>query len=378
MKTKPRLLYILHCYYNRGGTEQHTRDLAAGLAEHFDIAIAALEKDQLHIIKDGKTTKVFQVGQVPWPITPYEAPVFTQALAQVVGETEPDLIHIQHFFNWPLSLVDHVRAMGKPVVLSLHDYYAITPYFTMQGARDAQHALSKEFVLAIFKSDISDYLRQRLEILQKSFAQVAHKIVPSTYLQQQLKSALPGNYRVIGHGIRPFTPETKVQSTKLRFGYVGTLLPQKGWQQLAGAFQSVHKKHPECALHFFGGGAPVKSNVPYIQFHGTYEQHDLGRICSLIDVGVIPSVFPETFSLVLSELWHGGVPVAASSLGALGERIQDGVNGRSFNPYSTEETAAALGWFLENTSWRSWKLPQPRLLDEMIKEYCTFYNAILG
>ena len=43
------------------------------------------------------------------------------------------------------------------------------------------------------------------------------------------------------------------------------------------------------------------------------EQHDAG-----FDVAVIPSVFAETYCLVLSEMWMAGLPVAVSDIGALG------------------------------------------------------------
>ena len=38
-------------------------------------------------------------------------------------------------------------------------------------------------------------------------------------------------------------------------------------------------------------------------------QEDIPKICQEIDVAIIPSVFAETYSLVLSEMWMGGIPV---------------------------------------------------------------------
>jgi glycosyltransferase involved in cell wall biosynthesis len=44
--------------------------------------------------------------------------------------------------------------------------------------------------------------------------------------------------------------------------------------------------------------------------------------------GLLPSIWPETWSLALTELWRAGLPVAAFDLGAPAERIR--ATGRGF------------------------------------------------
>src|SRR3990172_4413841 len=57
--------------------------------------------------------------------------------------------------------------------------------------------------------------------------------------------------------------------------------------------------------------------------HGTYKPGGLTVLVETIDVdlGIIPSIVPETFSLTLSELWAAGIPVLAGSAGAMARRI---------------------------------------------------------
>ncbi len=62
-----------------------------------------------------------------------------------------------------------------------------------------------------------------------------------------------------------------------------------------------------------------------VAFHGPYEEVDIakkiGRISA--DLAIIPSIFPETYSFVLTELMWSGQVVLASKIGALTERIEE-------------------------------------------------------
>src|SRR5262249_2728233 len=130
-------------------------------------------------------------------------------------------------------------------------------------------------------------------------------------------------------------------------------------------------------LHFFGGPIPDVPALEGVLFHGAFRPEDLPRLCAEIDVAVIPSVFPETYCLVLSEVWMGGLPVAASGLGALGERVEEGVSGKKFRPGDPSSIAEALCWFLEQ-DWRRWQVPRPRTLDAMLADYDALYQEVLG
>ena len=133
---------------------------------------------------------------------------------------------------------------------------------------------------------------------------------------------------------------------------------------------------PEKAtLNFYGGVR--ESKIPGLTFHGVYEQHHLPKICANIDVAIIPSIFQETFSLVLSEMWMGGLPVAVSDFGSLRERVIEGVNGKKFPPGDIKEIQDTIQWFLTHDEWKSWKIPASRALSDMAEEYRTIYNGLL-
>ena len=67
-----------------------------------------------------------------------------------------------------------------------------------------------------------------------------------------------------------------------------------------------------------------------IRFAGAIPPEQVGRALSELDCLIVPSLWHETFCLVIQEANAVGVPAVASDLGALPERVGDGVTGRLF------------------------------------------------
>jgi len=376
---RPHLLYFLHNFHNRAGTEEHTKLLGAELSEDFKIAYLFPQGGTLVLrFQDSGEELTFPGAQMPWPLPPIKDATINSALKTVFEKFKPDLIHIQHTFNWPLGILAQLEALRCPLVMSFHEYFSITPFFTMQGTEDPVVALSSLYIKQVFGQDIREPLIQRIEFLRKEYERVPTKIVPSNFLSSVLQKVYPADYKVIPHGIRPFvTSVKKYEGSRLRFGYLGSLLPQKGWIELLKGWQLFSQKHPEAELHLFGGAGAPKNPPHGVTFRGVYEQQDLPNILSDFHVGVIPSVFAETFSLVLSEMQLAGLPVATSNLGAFKERVEPEKTGVTFNPFDPHAVAAALEKFVADDSWKDWEIPKPRLANEMAEEYKALYHSLL-
>ena len=373
---KPRLLYLSHCYYNRGGVEEHTRDLASGLDADYDIRIVAPEQGRLAVIEKGQLCFTLPADAPVWPLTPINQPTTLNSLSEAISSFKPDLIHIQHFYNWPLGMLELAVNSGVPTVISFHDYYAVHPIYTIQNAQDTLEALTPSYSIATVGKDITKYLHERIEYLGRCFSKAASLVVPSTYLANELGKVYGLPFQVVAHGIPAITLEKSVPSNRIRFGSLGSKLQQKGWLELLAAFAQVRARGYDCELVFIGGGAAEPpEGLPGVHYHGPYDRSQLGSLLPMFDVGIIPSLFAETFSYVLSELQAGGKPVAASKIGTLGDRITDGVNGKHFKAGNIEELTNLLIWFIDNEdSWRKWSIPKPRLIDAMLADYRSLYN----
>lgn len=379
MKEKARILYVLHCYYNRAGTEEHTRTLASELGRDFDIYIVAPEQNRLVLFKDGREIITLPISSLSWPFLEYRSVEFEAALDRILKQVRPNIIHVQHFFNWPLSMLDQIAAFRCPMCISFHDYYAITPHFTMEGTENPLLVTEPVYSIRLFGKDLSFRLKERQDHISRSLKRFLWRIVPSNYLASVLQQIYPGDYTVIPHGIKPFvsTRHHHEQGATV-FGYVGSLLPQKGFVHLGPVFARLRKEFPSVSLRVFGGGLLANLALPdAVVMHGAYEPEDLPHIMSQIDIGIISSTFAETFSLVLSEFWEAGIPVAASRIGALAERIHHGVNGALFNPGDEEDMYQVLKSFITSSEWQNWKIQKPRPLAEMLSDYRSLYISML-
>lgn len=377
--SKPRILYFIHCYESHAGVENHMRDLASGIGDRFEVSIAfPTNGDSITVVRPGYGRLTFAADTPIWPLTPYRLPITEKSIARLVDVIKPDVCHVQHFLHWPLSLYDQLRSFKLPIVASYHDYYAITPHLTMENVGNPVDTISKEYSLRIFGQDISQYLAERRRILTQSIEKLSVCAVNSPFLERTMKCVFPREYRIVEYGIEPFSVTRRPASGDLRFGYLGNLTPQKGWDIAVDAFEKAHAEYPGTELHLYGwhGNAKIRPG-PGIFYHGVYDSSALAEILAGIDVAIIPSRFAESYSIVLSELWMAGIPPVVSDIGAMGERVKDGVNGKKFPASDAAALCNVLCWFLTNNDWKTWSFPRPRTIPQMADEYNRLYCELM-
>lgn len=376
--SKPAILYILHSYFNTAGTEEHVRLLCKELKDTFECFITAPFRDKIILLHNEDVIQEFPIEPLPWPVVPEKSPRHSEVLQEIKKIVRPALVHIQHTMHWHLEVITDLSQWGIPLVMSFHDYFAITPHFTMQGITDPRVTLGPNYAAHYFGHDISQYLRSRRTVITESFKHLVVRIVPSHYLQDTLSVIFPGQYEIVEHGIERFIPLPISKREQCAFGYIGSLLPQKGYAVLLDAFERFRTEFPHSVLYMYGGGEAAQQRpLPGVIYKGHYTAADLPQILSTFDIGIIPSVFAETFCLTLSELWMGGKPVLASKIGALSERIIEGINGKFFIPGNSEDLMQGMKWFYTNLSWKDWTLPIVRGGDRMAKDYQAIYNRLL-
>lgn len=373
-----RLLFISHSFHNRAGTEEHIRTLLCGLKEDFECYVAFPHHGTVVLRDPSGEERSFPGAALPWPLTPLEEPHTLASLDTILKQVKPDLIHLHHLMNWPLGVLKSLVVWGKPLVVTFHDYYFITPHFTMQGVVSPKEVLKAPYSVGLFKKDLSDEFRTRHDFFRPLLEQAAICVAPSVYAAGAYQEIFPMHVEVIEHGIEAFETKPSPSWSGIRFGYVGSLIPQKGWQSLVHAFGRVASTHAEAELHLFGSGEIPPIRHSQIHFHGRFEPTQLPEVMNQFDIGVIPSLFPETFCLVLSELQMAELPVAASKIGALDARIKDSVTGRHFKPGAPDSIAETLEWFCFHEEWRSWEIPRPRLAQQMVSDYRTLYRDLVS
>jgi glycosyltransferase involved in cell wall biosynthesis len=118
-----------------------------------------------------------------------------------------------------------------------------------------------------------------------------------------------------------------------------------------------------------------------IKLRGSFPPEKRGDVYRAIDVLVLPSRVPETFSLVTHEALSVGKPVIASNIGAIPEAVIDGANGFLFEPGNIDQLTMILGRIKDNPELlEKLNCPGPVNIttdEEHINELLQIYNTIL-
>lgn len=154
----------------------------------------------------------------------------------------------------------------------------------------------------------------------------------------------PGKVEVIHSGVRvdEWCPQVKLPAwgRKLRLLFVGADFSRKGGDTLLTAFQSALK--PFCEIDI------VTKDLAIIESDGIRVHHDLRpndpRLKQLFlqsDIFVLPTQGDATpFSIL--EAMACGLPIITTNVGALGELVQDGINGYVIPPNDPSSIIACI------------------------------------
>jgi glycosyltransferase involved in cell wall biosynthesis len=162
-------------------------------------------------------------------------------------------------------------------------------------------------------------------------------------------------YEAAAPGFRP-VPRKQVRATVKRYGladrylvHVGTIEPRKNLTRLVEALQLLHEQGLTIPLVVVGGKGWLYEGFfqrleeleirDRVHLPGYVADADLPALYQGATAAVVPSVY-EGFGLPVLEAMACGTPVLASDVSSLPELGGDAA--RYFDPYSTEDIAAAI------------------------------------
>jgi glycosyltransferase involved in cell wall biosynthesis len=157
---------------------------------------------------------------------------------------------------------------------------------------------------------------------------------------------------VVPHGVPPLgkidLTEVAVSQTRLRIAILGEMLPHKGLALLEQICAPLGEIADLYLLGCGDSGYLFKRHA-HVTLVPSYRREELPKLFNElgIDLGLLLSIWTETFSYTLSELLMMGVPTLATNLGSFADRLQDGVNGFLVDPIP-ELVLAKLKFILAN------------------------------
>lgn len=286
-------------------------------------------------------------------------------------QENPNIIHVHSFMGLHIAFLEAAVGLGIPIVYTTHDYYGICPHtillndmeqcMTTDGSQ-CPYCINRVMTLKKIKWQQSPMY----EILKRNpvinFLEYSQKLVPiKIYLrsmhkkQQYISESIISNTQdeqeylevqryykemfgyvtrfhynssqskeiftqymgnisgeVISISDKNISDRRKKRNfgKKLRIGFIGRGA-YKGFELLKETLQSLFEEGLqdfECHVYF----NPKEKLPSYIMSHKPYKEDEMEQIYNEIDILVLPSIWKETYGLVVLEAISCGVPVIVS------------------------------------------------------------------
>lgn len=328
---------------NIGGTQLHVKDLCENLRYKENIFVVARNSNYLNLtiyINDEEYYLKFYIGETPeFPI--FRNRDFALLYGKILDYCQIDIVHIHHTLGLSLELFYQARERQIPVVTTLHDYYVICPTIKLLNKEDqfckgiADEAMCHSCLhsrCGIYPK--TDYIRIWRREYLKALEMTECIFVPSQAAREIISEYFPSltsKMVVITHGSAP-VPHLKDENGKdsslsstFNVAFIGGISTAKGSYCSS---QLVKNGPPDIKWHLFGifghNDLSVVNRPNFIKT-GSYQREELPALLEnyKIDVICILPIWPETFCYTLSEAVLCGVPVIATDIGALGERVKE-------------------------------------------------------
>lgn len=283
----------------------------------------------------------------------------------------PDILHVHTLMGLHREFFEAAAALAIPIVYTAHDYFPICPKVTLFCNGKVCSGMGTDCVncnqnalpfwkIVILQSGLyrelkdskliqtarKNHKKNHIEQESQNFQHVSAESADiyeelETYYRDCLSYASCIHYGssltkeqyekrnikfpccvipVTHEGIRDCRTEKKPHAV-IQLAFLADVLPYKGFAVLCDALDELWEKEVhQFALHIYSRNQIHK---PYIVQHPPYKHEELDEILKEIDMVLVPSLWEETFGLVVLEAISHGIPVLVSENVGARELIMD-------------------------------------------------------
>lgn len=339
---KPSILIAHNLYQQRGGEDQVVDSESALLRKH---------GHEVTLFKEDNAS----ISDIPKYRLAIETVWSSKAMRRIssaIERSQPDIIHIHN--TLPLmspSIYWAAANHGIPVVQTLHNFRLLCPQAML--LRDGKIC-----------EDCIGHLPWR---------GIVHKCYRDSALQTAVVTSMLGFHRLIKtykDKVSAYIALTEFSKNKFIEGgfpaerihvkpnfvdihpaefyprknglYVGRLSPEKGIACLASSVRGM----PNIMIDVYGSGSmtSIMQSISQFRLHGWKSSTEINEAMQKAAYLIVPSIWYETFGLIVIEAFANGLPVIASRIGALSELVDDGRTGLLFQPGSHKSLAELIAW----------------------------------
>ena len=256
-------------------------------------------------------------------------------LSEFLGPDRPRRAEVHSLIGHDHAICGLFALLGIPYEMVVHDYSVFCPRINLVG-RDRRYCGEPdtshcEACLADTGTAIDEPISLR-ELRQRSERELLgadQVIVPSSDAASRLRRHFPAVRPQVTPWegeIVPTPPERNRAISTTLVAALGAIGSEKGYDILLECARDAARRRLDLQFVLVGYSMDDKRllDTGRVRITGRYEEVDVDAIirAQAPNIGFATSIWPETWSYTLSQLWRAGLDVAAFDLGAPSERIR--------------------------------------------------------
>jgi glycosyltransferase involved in cell wall biosynthesis len=329
------ILHVTHCW--GGGIPVYISDLKEAFQGDYNIFVLKCGDGKVVLEHGtGSKNKDYYRLQKPLSLTEIANSDYRKVIRLILQAYGIDLVHVHITLGHSFDIYKISKEMNIPVIYTVHEFFHICPTFHMID-RNGQYCNGCEY-----GNENDECLKNHPYINNPSFdgkmlkkwrrefmkvkESIDYFIFPSFSCKKIFSSFFDiegEKCKVIYHGTSFEKKESscKDSTTHLRVGILGSILKHKGEKLFKFILRNI--KDEKIKFYHYGEGFLKSSNLIN---YGAYERSEILEMLKRdqIDVILLLSTWPETFSYTLTESVAAGIPPVVTNLGALKERVEKG------------------------------------------------------
>ncbi len=282
----------------------------------------------------------------------------------LLAAEQPDVVHVHNtFIVISPSIYSACRERGIPVVLTLHNFRLLCPPSNLfRDNKPCEECIDHSLLRAIqhrcYRNSTAGSAtvvamlawHRLIRTLERS---VDSYIALTNFSRDKFISAgFRAEKIVVKPNFLESDPGTRQHAGEYAL-FMGRFSPDKGLSTLIQAWEKLPKHYQ---LQIVGDGVEREEleagvrrlGLDNVTFRGFLSREDIMVSLKNARFLVMPSLWYETFGMVIVEAFACGVPVICSRLGAMQEIVHDQVSGLHFNPGDSVDLAQKVQWAWNN------------------------------
>ena len=413
-----KILYVLHSGV-RGGTFLTNKDLMKNVEKEYDVFLLGAENDffRLYSFSKGKLEIIKEYSRylnvnvkinnsnkeiVKWSAKTFHNSWLSFIYFDILINYDIDIVHIRHLINHSFDLPQVAKKLDIPVVLSMHDFYFICPFYVLldenynycMGNCNSNNKKNCYCPLdSLNDINSKEFIEVWRKNVLKMFSFVDYFVTTSPIVKNLFLSIYDDdsiinddNFKVIEHGRdfpRLFKKYYEIPSADKP---IKILCPANHLNIMKGSEIikqiKLEDKDDLLEFHFLGNCHDGVGDCGIV--HGTFERDDFYKKVQEIKpsfIGIF-SIWPETFCHTLTEAWSCGIPVVGFNIGVIEDRILKNDGGWIIDINNPNEIFDLMLYLINHPEEYLSKISKIKNLKfkdtiTMSKQYLKIYNTLL-